>query len=264
MDFAKLYSQGSCSSSIFAKDVDNMMPFTENSTWNFASEDGVFKRTTHPIITGTSVLGLVFDEGVMIAADTLGSFGSMARFLNCPRVLKVNDQIILGAGGDFADFQYMSSVIEQQIINEECLNDGFNLKPRSLHCWLTRSMYNRRSKLDPLWNIYVVGGMQDGKPYLGLVDKIGTAFEAPSIATGYGSYLAQPLFRTRIEKNPNISEHEALDLIKHCLRILYYRDGRSFPKFTVGICTKEGVRVTDPVEIDSDWSVALLVGAKCS
>ncbi|GFS92090.1 proteasome subunit beta type-4 [Nephila pilipes] len=259
-----MYSQGSCSSSIFVKDVDNMLPFNDNSSWNFTAQDGVFKRTTHPIITGTSVLGIVFDKGVMICADTLGSFGSMARFLNCPRVMKVNDQIILGAGGDFADFQYMSAIIEQQIIDEECLNDGFNLKPRSLHCWLTRAMYNRRSKLDPLWNVYVVGGIQDGKPFLGLVDKIGTAFEAPSIATGYGSYLAQPLLRTKVESDPDLSQSEALNLMKHCLRILYYRDARSFPKFTVGIVTSAGVSISDPIEIDSDWTVASLVHSKRS
>ncbi|GFR20298.1 proteasome subunit beta type-4 [Trichonephila clavata] len=258
-----MFSQGSCSSSIFRKDVDNMMPFDENSSWNFAAEDGIFKRTTNPIITGASVLGVVFDKGVMICADTLGSFGSMARFMNTPRVKKVNDQIILGAGGDVADFQYMSGVIEQQIIDEECLNDGFNLKPRSLHCWLTRAMYNRRSKLDPLWNVYVVGGIQDGVPFLGLVDKIGTAFEAPSIATGYGSYLAQPLLRTRVESNSSLSEEEALTLMKQCIKVLYYRDARSFPKFTVGVVTKEGVKISDPVEIDSDWYVARLVKGGC-
>ncbi|PRD22893.1 UNVERIFIED_CONTAM: Proteasome subunit beta type-4 [Trichonephila clavipes] len=229
-----------------------------------------YEQIQNPIITGASVLGVVFDKGVMICSDTLGSFGSMARFMNCPRVKKVNDQIILGAGGDIADFQYMSGVIEQQIIDEECLNDGFNLKPRSLHCWLTRAMYNRRSKLDPLWNLtdilifsFFSNDFTFSFSFLGLVDKIGTAFEAPSIATGYGAYLAQPLLRTRVESNSNLSEEEALYLMKQCLRVLYYRDGRSFPKFTVGVVTKEGVKISDPVEIDSDWYVARLVKGGC-
>lgn len=51
----------------------------------------------------------------MVAADTLGSYGSMARYLNCPRVMKVNDQTLLGAGGDIADFQYLQSVITQSV-----------------------------------------------------------------------------------------------------------------------------------------------------
>lgn len=45
-------------------------------------------------------------------------------------------------------------------ITEDCLDDGVKLKPKSLYCWLTRVMYQRRSKFDPFWNNIVVGGIQ--------------------------------------------------------------------------------------------------------
>ncbi|KAH9368724.1 hypothetical protein HPB48_004743 [Haemaphysalis longicornis] len=96
-----------------------------------------------PMTTATSVLGIKFNGGVMIAADTLGSYGSLARFRDCPRILRVNDQIAATASGDYADFQFLKSVIEQKMITEECLHDGFRLKPKSLYSWLTRVMYNR-------------------------------------------------------------------------------------------------------------------------
>ncbi len=38
-----------------------------------------FKATTSPIVTGSSVLGIKYRDGVMMAADTLGSYGSMVR-----------------------------------------------------------------------------------------------------------------------------------------------------------------------------------------
>lgn len=34
--------------------------------------------------------------------------------------------------------------------------------------------------------------------------------------------------REAVEKNPNMSEKEARDLIDKCMKILHYRDGRSF------------------------------------
>ena len=71
-----------------------------------------------------------YDGGVVIAADTLGSYGSLARFTEIQRVIKVNETTIIGAGGDFADFQFLSDIIKQKQIDEECADDGFNLKPK--------------------------------------------------------------------------------------------------------------------------------------
>ena len=65
--------------------------------------------------TGTSVLGIQFEGGVIIAADTLGSYGSLARFRNCSRVMKVNNTTVLGASGDYADYQFLKSIIEQRV-----------------------------------------------------------------------------------------------------------------------------------------------------
>ena len=64
--------------------------------------------------TGTSVLGIQFEGGVIICADLLGSYGSMAQFRNLPRVFKVNDLTVFGGSGDYADMQFMKETIEQK------------------------------------------------------------------------------------------------------------------------------------------------------
>lgn len=69
------------------------------------------------------------------------------------------------------------------------------MRPEALHSWLTRVLYNRRSRFDPLWNTFVVGGMQEDKPFLGFVDKLGTAYTEDHIATGMGSQIAVPIMR---------------------------------------------------------------------
>ena len=64
------------------------------------------------MVTGTSVLGVTFEGGVMLAADTLGSYGSLARFRSLSRVRKVTDTCAVAASGDYADFQYMDRLFE--------------------------------------------------------------------------------------------------------------------------------------------------------
>ncbi len=72
-------------------------------------------RIRNPLVTGTSVVGITFDNGVIIAADLLGSYGSMAQLRNLPRVFKVNDSTAIGASGDLADFQYLHEIINDKV-----------------------------------------------------------------------------------------------------------------------------------------------------
>ncbi|XP_042295656.1 proteasome subunit beta type-4 [Sceloporus undulatus] len=216
-------------------------------------------RTLSPMVTGTSVLGLKFDGGVIIAADMLGSYGSLARFRNISRIMKVNDSTVLGASGDYADFQYLKQVVEQMVIDEELLGDGHSYSPKAIHSWLTRAMYNRRSKMNPLWNTVVIGGYANGEGFLGYVDMLGVAYEAPSLATGYGSYVAQPLMRDALEKKPSLSQQEARALIERCMKILYYRDARSFNRYEITVVTEKGVEVEGPLSLETNWDIAHLV-----
>lgn len=216
------------------------------------------KQTLTPTVSGTSVVGIKFVDGVVIAADTLGSYGSMARYWSLSRIMTVNDTTVIGTGGDYADYQFIKSVIQQKVIDEECLADGFTYTPKSLFNWLTRVMYNRRSKMNPLWNVAVVGGLQSGKPFLGYVDKLGVAYEADTLATGYGAYIAQPLLRDAVERNPEMTEQEALTVVDECLAVLYYRDARSWNKYETAVVTAKGsqVKLNSP---KTNWAVANMI-----
>lgn len=225
-----------------------------------ATEDP-FRCTLNPMVTGTSVFGVKFDGGVIVGADTLGSYGSLARYRQVSRLLRVNDTTVMGSGGDCADFQFIKSVIEQRVIDEQCLDDGFKFTPKALFTWLTRVHYNRRSRFNPLWNTTVIGGIENGEPFLGYVDKIGTAFEAPSVASGYGAYIAQPLLRAELEKHPVLNERQAKELIDRCFKVLFYRDARSWNRYELAIVTRDSkARIEGPFSSETDWDIAYSVG----
>lgn len=220
------------------------------------------QHTTNPLITGTSVVGIAFDGGVVIAADMLGSYGSMAQLRNLPRVFKVNESTVIGGTGDYADYQFLHEVIKQKVNQDHCYNDGYTLKPKALYSWCTRVLYNRRSNFDPLWNKLVIAGLQDNQPFLGCVDMLGKSYEAPCIATGYGNYLAVPIMRDFLEKNNyKINEAQARDIVERCLKVLYYRDGRAYDKYSMAVVTKEGVRVEEEKTLKGNWSVATQIAS---
>jgi 20S proteasome subunit beta 7 len=80
------------------------------------------------------------------------------------RLHPVGDYTVVGASGDMSDFQYLQHILDGLVISEETnAQDGHTLGPAEIHEYLSQVMYQRRSKMDPLWNSLLVGGVKDGK-----------------------------------------------------------------------------------------------------
>jgi 20S proteasome subunit beta 7 len=221
---------------------------------------------------------------------TAGSYGSTKRYKSFERLRKVNEQTIIGAGGELSDFQYILTLLDELSNEDFCADDDAKLSPKEIYAYLSRVLYNRRSKcvsphnehvssnltaqrvggpvlkvtwgkccsdrMDPLWNSLVVGGLQDGKPFLGTITMLGVHYSDDHIATGsslsryckacvlcvpalhkvnavptdgqkklswlcifagFGQMLARPLFRER--HRPDMSEEEAMQLLHEGLRV---------------------------------------------
>jgi 20S proteasome subunit beta 7 len=211
-------------------------------------------RTQQPIVTGTTVLGIRFRDGVMLASDTLASYGSLARYRDARRLRRIGESTVLGGSGEYSDLQAIVEMLEDLDQEDRNADDGYSRSPSEIHNYLRAVMYQRRNKANPLWNQLIVGGFHSGRPFLGYVDLIGTAFEEDFLATGFGAYLAMPILRERW--HPDMEEGEARALLEDCLRVMYYRDCRAFNRIQIAKCTAEGTLVSEPYDLASDWETA--------
>lgn len=219
------------------------------------------ERTTRPIVTGTSVLGIKYDGGVMLAADTLASYGTMAKYKDARRLVKVENTLI-GGGGEYSDFQSVIDNLKASALEDKCTSDSLydecSSNARQVWNYLRAIMYNRRNKMNPFWNDLVVAGFDDkGETFLGWVDKIGTTFDDNMVATGFGSYLAIPLLREKWR--PDLSEGEARALLEDCMRVLFYRDCRALNRIQIAKVTAGETLISDPYEIETSWDSASFV-----
>ena len=123
-------------------------------------------------------------------------------------------------------------------------------------------MYKRRSDVNPLWNAILVAGLDgDNKPFLSSVDLLGTTFSSPTLATGYGAHLAQPLLRKLVEdedKVKDVTREAAVEAIKQAMKVLFYRDARSMDKYSLAVVTKEGgVELKEDEQLEGQsWAFA--------
>eukprot|EP00244_Chara_vulgaris_P000145 TRINITY_DN10201_c1_g1_i1.p1 TRINITY_DN10201_c1_g1~~TRINITY_DN10201_c1_g1_i1.p1 ORF type:complete len:275 (-),score=35.38 TRINITY_DN10201_c1_g1_i1:27-851(-) len=222
------------------------------SSSNLQITAGPGTRTLDPYVVGSSVLGIKYKDGVLLAADTLGSYGSTLRFKSVDRLRKVGKSTVVGASGEISDFMYIMSLLDELTTIDYCWGDGKELSPKEVHSYLNRVMYNRRNKFDPLWNAIVVAGVHDEEPYLGVVNLIGVHYEDSHLATGFGNHLARPIFRA--EHREDMTEEEAIRLLEKCLRVLYYRDKQSINKYQLAKITAEGTQISKPFALTTEWS----------
>ena len=211
------------------------------------------KHTTQPIVTGTTVIGIKYEDGVMLAADTLASYGSLARYKDVRRIQKVGETTLVGASGEMSDFQSIMEMLDTMNQADVNQDDGYSKTPAEIYSYLRAVMYQKRGKGNPFWNQLLIAGYRDS-PFLGYVDLIGTAYEENFIATGFGAYLAIPIIRERWTASMN--EAEARTLLEDCLRVMFYRDCRASSRIQIAKATKTGTLVSDPYELQTDWETA--------
>lgn len=211
----------------------------------------------------------------MLAADTLCSYGSMAKYKNAERLISVNSKTLIGGGGEYSDFQAIADLLKRNALEDLCTSDSLyedetggdgEEDARQIWNYLRAVMYNRRNKMNPLWNDLVVAGFGNGNGdanecFLGLVDKIGTTYEDNFIATGFGSYLALPILREKW--SADLSEGEARAMLEDCMRVLFYRDCRALNRIQIAKVTKDdGVLISDPYELETQWKSASFIEPK--
>ncbi|KAI9850453.1 MAG: Proteasome subunit beta type-7 [Thelocarpon superellum] len=225
------------------------------------------QHTQSPIVTGTSVIAVKFKDGVVIAADNLASYGSLARFTDVKRLLPFAETSIVGIGGDVSDMQYISRLLNSLDIQEAYSSstlDGSSdahLNAQNLHTYLSKVLYKRRSSFNPLWNQLLVAGLDgEGKPFLSSADLLGTTFSAPTLATGFGAHLAQPILRRVVsdEKDVATTDREtALAAVRECMKVLFYRDARSMDRYSIAVVTKDGVDLKQDEQLEGQsWAFA--------
>ena len=220
----------------------------------FSVAPGPITHTQTPYVTGTTVLGMKYKDGVMIACDTLGSYGSTKRYKNLQRMRVVNSKCVIGFTGELSDFDYIMTLLDELNTQDFCEDDGKELSPKEIYAYLTRVMYNRRNKFDPLWNSLVVAGIsKQGEQFLGTVGMIGQHYSDSHLAAGFGNHMARPLFREK--HTDDMSEADCRVLMEDALRACVMRDKSMMNKFQIAKVEhgKVAPEISEPFAVATSW-----------
>lgn len=155
---------------------------------------------------GTTTVGLVVKEAVILAADRRATAGTYIAHRRTKKIVKVNDRIALTTAGLVADAQVLADVLKNEIRYYE-LTTKSRMSVKTAAYYLSSILYSY--KLFPFLVQLLVGGF-DEKPRLYSLDWYGSVLEEKYTATGSGSPIAIGVIEEGYREDMSVEEARVL------------------------------------------------------
>lgn len=184
---------------------------------------------------GTTTIGIVFKDGVILATEKRATMGYMIASKKAKKVYKVADRIGMTTAGGVGDAQQLA-----RILTVEC-NLYQIRRSRSITVGASATLlsnYLNQNRYFPYYVQLLVGGVDDNGPSVYSVDAMGGATkEEEIVATGSGSPMAYGVLEDRYHKD--MTEDEAVEIAVRALKSAMKRDAGSGEGIHVVIITKD-------------------------
>ena len=162
----------------------------------------------HESMKGTTTIGLVFTEGVILATEKRATMGYMIASKRAKKVYQVADRIGMTTAGGVGDAQQLA-----RILTVEC-NLYQIRRSRSITVGASSTLlsnYLNQNRFFPYYVQLLVGGVDEHGPSVYSVDAMGGATrEDEIVATGSGSPMAYGVLEDRY--HTGMTKDEAIDL----------------------------------------------------
>ena len=169
-------------------------------------------------IHGTTTVGLIAGDHVILAADKRATAGTMIASRRVKKIVKINDYSAMTISGLVADAQNLADIVREES-RYYVLTTGIRLSVKGIATLLANILFS--SKFFPYIVQLIVGGY-DTKPRLYVLDLYGSITEEKYAATGSGSPVAYGV----LEENyrDDLTVDEAIDIAKRAIRTAIMRD----------------------------------------
>jgi proteasome beta subunit len=187
-------------------------------------------------IPGATTIGVVFDDGVILASEKRVSYGYMIMSRVAKKVFKLTDTIGAACAGLVSDMQVLIREVEAYA-NLFQLDTNRPLAVKSAAKLMSNLLFNRR--MFPLITQTIVGGTDDEGASLYVLDVLGSVIPDKYTAVGSGSEIALGVLEQGFKENLTLKE--AKDLVTRAIKSAISRDVMSGDGVDFLTITKEGI-----------------------
>lgn len=187
---------------------------------------------------GTTTVGLVYKDGVVLAADKRATQRYLVSHKRVDKILRITDNIAITTAGLVGDNQMLKRFLRSELKLFEVRS---RQKPsvKAAATYLANILYSRRFSFSPFYVQILLGGY-DEEAELYSLSPDGSVLGDRYIATGSGSPMAYGLLQDHYEEG--MSKEKSIKLAIRAINTAIERDIGTGEGVDVMIIDKKGIR----------------------
>jgi len=188
-------------------------------------------------LKGTTTIGVVCKDGVILASDTRISMGFFVAHKRGKKVYKIDDYLAMTVAGMAADDQRVVDILtaDAQLFK---IANGRPMSVSSAARFVANLLFSNRYV--PLEIEAIVAGLDDSGPHVFRLDPFGTLIEEKCVSTGAGSPVAYGVLDD--EYREDVVVEEMLPVIVKAIEAAMKRNSATGDNFNISIIDKKGYR----------------------
>ncbi len=205
--------------------------------------------------TGTTILGIVCKDGVVIGADTQSTAGTIVMNKDSEKIQKVNDYLLFAGTGMVSDIQRSVKLAAAELRLKQLrsksrpsVEQGANLVANIIY-----QSIRQPQMLQFMVGSLIAGVNEDGTTGVYSIDPSGGIKEIKDYDANFGSGMPYVLGLLERQYNPNMSIKEVIELAKEALKSATQRDVGSGYGIDIYTITKEGIKKVIEQEIKPEY-----------
>jgi len=194
--------------------------------------------------TGTTTVGMVCKDGVVVATETRATMGTLIAHKNTKKLYKIDEHIALATAGLVGDLQVLARYLNAEA-NLYRLKREMKM-PVNSAATLMSNILNQR-KFYPYYVQLIIGGYDDSGGHVYSLDAAGGAIPDKYTSCGSGS----PYVFGVLEDNykDGLSVDEGINLAIRSITAATSRDSASGGEINIAVIDKDGFKEVSAEEI---------------
>lgn len=205
--------------------------------------------------TGTTILGIVCKDGVVMASDRQSTAGNIVMNKDSEKTKKILDSFLFSGTGMVSDIQRTAKLLSAELRLKELKSKSTPTvkQAANLLATIVYSSIRQPSMVPSMVGTLFGGFNEDGTVELYSIEPAGSVIKVKDYDANFGSGMPYVLGLLERQYKKDISVKEGIELAKEALKSSTQRDTGSGYGLDIFTITKDGIKKAVEQEIVSEY-----------